>query len=363
MSSKRTLKEQGFVSIIVAATIMILLSLITIGFTRLMQREQREALDRQLTRQATYAAESGINTIWEYILDESVQEQKTECSHDQNPFHIDDTTFITSNGVEAVPYFDEADDTASIQITCALYDKNPQSLTYTLGKNEDVVTPFEDKDGTPIDSITVSWNSQVGNTAVHGSCGDGDDFEFPASMDDNIPVLRLDLYNTSNLDRTSIANNSYFMYLIPCDSVSGTNGVDLEQDQRSIYKLPVNCDGGECTFSFNLSDFVTDRTSFFVRQKLLYGAGRVTYTAIDENREPVEFKDSQSVIDVTARASDVVRRLLVHVPYGATDPVPAGVATVEEGYTGANNSGFCKDITVIDDGPASGYKIENNCLD
>jgi hypothetical protein len=54
-------REGGFVSIIVCMIIMTILSLITIGFAQIMAREQRQALDRQLSSQAFYAAESGVN--------------------------------------------------------------------------------------------------------------------------------------------------------------------------------------------------------------------------------------------------------------------------------------------------------------
>ena len=76
----RNPKEQGFVAIIVAALIMIILSLITIGFTRIMQREQRQSLDRQLSRQALYAAESGINDVYSSLKNNpNLPEQKTTC--------------------------------------------------------------------------------------------------------------------------------------------------------------------------------------------------------------------------------------------------------------------------------------------
>src|ERR1039458_10050844 len=53
--------QSGFASIVIASVIILVLSLITVGFAQLMQREQRSALDRQLSSQAYYAAESGIN--------------------------------------------------------------------------------------------------------------------------------------------------------------------------------------------------------------------------------------------------------------------------------------------------------------
>ena len=46
---------------------MIVMSLIVLGFAQISRRNQRESLDRQLSTQAFYAAESGVNDARELI--------------------------------------------------------------------------------------------------------------------------------------------------------------------------------------------------------------------------------------------------------------------------------------------------------
>ena len=53
--------QRGFAAIVVALVLILVLSLLTIGFAELMRHEQRSALDKQLSSQAYYAAESGVN--------------------------------------------------------------------------------------------------------------------------------------------------------------------------------------------------------------------------------------------------------------------------------------------------------------
>src|SRR5258708_5693843 len=53
--------QQGIVSIIVTIILMLVLTLIVLSFAKVSRREERNALDRQLSTQAFYAAESGIN--------------------------------------------------------------------------------------------------------------------------------------------------------------------------------------------------------------------------------------------------------------------------------------------------------------
>src|SRR5262245_28445627 len=55
--------QSGMAAIIVTLIIMIVLSLITLGFARIVNREQRQVADRQLNTQAFYAAESGVSIV------------------------------------------------------------------------------------------------------------------------------------------------------------------------------------------------------------------------------------------------------------------------------------------------------------
>lgn len=353
---KTTLKQQGFVSIIVAATVMILLSLITIGFTRVMQREQREALDRQLTRQATYAAESGINTVWQYIQNEGVEIEKNECSTDDNVFTLDNGTDINLNtgpgpAVNPIAYFDADDpDDAGVKITCVLYDKTPTVITHESAQNQEVIFPFEESDDENFLSLTISWSGE-GQATYPASCSSGDSFVFPETHD-GVPILKLDLYDTSSYSRDDLNNNASFLYLIPCDS--GDSSITV-MNQRDVYKHSIACIDGVCSVTLNVSALSTN--SFFVRHKLLYTAGEVSLGGINASNEDAEIKRAQSIIDVTARSTDIVRRLRVHVPYNQAENIVGAVVTVGRGdETATTNYGLCKDISIID-----GVRVTDNC--
>ncbi|MBP7807565.1 pilus assembly PilX N-terminal domain-containing protein, partial [Candidatus Saccharibacteria bacterium] len=59
--NKITSNQAGLVSIVVTMVFLSVITLITVSFAFLMRREQRQVLDRQLSTQAFYAAESGVN--------------------------------------------------------------------------------------------------------------------------------------------------------------------------------------------------------------------------------------------------------------------------------------------------------------
>lgn len=359
-TTKTSVREQGFVSIIVAATVMILLSLITIGFTRVMQREQREALDRQLTRQATYAAESGINATWQYIQASNVvDKEKNQCSYSDGDVYKDDdgTVFDLDAGpgpvVKPSPFFDADDATAAIQVTCVLYDKTPTEIRNQSAQNEESIFPFEEKDNGNFATITIRWRGEV--EGYDSNCSDGSNFEFPTSLS-GTPVLKLDLYNTASFSRDNLANRASYLYLIPCDS--GVSNISIS-GQREIYKTNILCVDGVCSVTLDVNSL--NSSSFFVRHKLLYGSGEVVMGGVDQSGDTAEIKRAQTVIDVTARAADVVRRLRVHVPYNQAENIPGAVVTVGTGNTSAiPNKGLCKEIYIIDSGSTPNIRDECN---
>ena len=61
---RQILKNQsGMASIMFAIFMAIVLCLLAVGFATLVRNDQRQTLDKTLSNQATYAAESAINKI------------------------------------------------------------------------------------------------------------------------------------------------------------------------------------------------------------------------------------------------------------------------------------------------------------
>ncbi len=226
--------KQGFVSIVVAALIMIILSLITIGFTRLMQREQRQAIDRQLTRQALYAAESGINDVIESIRNGDLTEiEKMDC----------DVNDLPNDGVIS--------DNGSIAYTCAMYDKTPRELVYSVSIDDSRIAMLKTTNGKNFSKMSISWGNEDGSspkandTTQLPNCG-SDASVFSDSRFGTIPYLRLDLTDISipTLSRDSLISGTDSLYIVPCKSGSGdsTNYTYNLTDPKGKV-VQVICDG------------------------------------------------------------------------------------------------------------------------
>ena len=158
--SNHNRKDSGLVSIVVAALLMVIVALITIGFARIMQREQRQALDRQLSRQALYAAESGVNDVLRAIDNGTTGytgDSKTDCD------------------VSALTSIDPSD---NIAYTCALFDKSPGELQFNVVKA-----------GSKIVGLQTSSGNQFNNIHNGHFCNCIDDIFFSQSHYLSFPTL------------------------------------------------------------------------------------------------------------------------------------------------------------------------------
>src|SRR5665213_2935978 len=59
--------QQGLASIVVVSVLIVIMTLITIGFTRLVNRSAVNSANRQFSASATYAAQSAINDVASYL--------------------------------------------------------------------------------------------------------------------------------------------------------------------------------------------------------------------------------------------------------------------------------------------------------
>src|SRR5688572_1479839 len=110
-------KEAGMVAIMVTMILMIVISLIVLGFAQISRRNQRQTLDRQLSTQAFYAAETGINDAAELIKGASgVVPDKPDCASSGGGFYTLTPTIDATNNVE---------------YTCLTVDPSPESLVYS----------------------------------------------------------------------------------------------------------------------------------------------------------------------------------------------------------------------------------------
>jgi len=317
---------------------MIILSLVTIGFAKLMQREQRQANDRSLSTQAFYSAESGVNDVVNYMKDKTKPPltQKTTCD-------------VSSNPANTSPFKNGAVNSAiGSTYTCLLINPEPPSLEYTQGAvstETSTVVPIKSTTGAKIAHVEVYWDDPLLPGTISGGAGTpvyncpATPVVFPVNSGSGAwPVgrpgmLRVDLVRTDagNLTRAKLISNQITLFLYPtaCGG-TGTNSIAYSNSIASNGQVvlvkcsAVNSDAlpHDCKLSIDFGLAADQSSEYSLRVKSIYRKSDMTVRIKSASGDGLKFKDAQVLIDSTGKATDVVRRIQVRVPINPPGNVP-----------------------------------------
>lgn len=290
--------QQGLVSITVALIMMIIITLLIFSFALVARREQRLALDRRLSSQAYYAAESGINKARYEINNNTISSNVTTCT----PVDINAAT--------------------SVQTTCALVDLTPNSLAFdgvTTDKSKVIKLSAINSSGTAtnIRRIEFYWNSSSQPTSF-SSRNNG---VFPTTA--TFSVLRVSLTKLTlpiPFNRDNLNNNTYHAFLYPkTSSVLPTDAIFNNDAQQGVvvqgYCATTNSPK-YCKAVINIPSG-TNESNFLLKLSSIYTNANVAIYAYDTastGGNQLAFRGSQAVVDATGRAQDVLRRIQARVP-------------------------------------------------
>jgi len=334
-NNKLTQTETGMVSIIVTMIIMIVLSLIVMGFAQLSRREQRMALDRQLSTQAFYAAESGVkDAIKAYNANPLNFADKATCDHT--------ITFTESMSI--------LDSTANIAYTCLLI--NTKVKTIILEPLESgVVVPISNPDLT---SLEVSWDAGGPDKSIPSTFA----LDYPTlpplsswNTNTNTNVLEVTITQLASPTRANLTSNSFTAFLYPSrEGAAGSASVDSHALYTDIKNqgplIKANCNDSntprKCKVNFTTLPGNDPSKGYVVRIKTVYGLLSKNYVAITgtNGAGAIEFTGSQISIDSTGKAGDVLRRIQVRYPIRQSDRNIEPLSAIE------SSGSLCKMIDV-----------------
>jgi hypothetical protein len=298
--------EQGMISIMTTMVLMIVISLIVIGFAQVSRRTQRESLDRQQSTQAFYAAETGVNDVRE-LLKAAVA----------NGTAIPDKDDCTGTGAgnfygSLDPVIDAA---KGVKYSCLLVDPSPEQLKFSDVGSTSIVVPMTASTGESINTITLTWKSKVTGNPLTG-CPTGSDgvFSTTGSWGCGYGVLRFDLVPTQgNVDAAGLLNTTMTSFAVP-QSVGGTNSIPyVASSANTNNRTGIDCSPTECSLTIT----GLTQNSYYMRILSVY---RDVSLSIGANGASgaLELIGAQATVDATGRAQDVLRRIQVSVPLRAT---------------------------------------------
>lgn len=333
INEKKFSKNQdGFVSIIVTLILMIILTLIVLGFAQQARREQRNALDRQLSTQAFYAAESGVNDFMAAInskaIDIGTTPSRTDCN---SPLPAGITTNVL-------------DSSADIEFSCVLYSL-PPTIEFGPGAittNHVTIVPINNTDLT---SISISWDHSGSDSTFVPAASFGKFTPFSTWPSDS-GVLRVMLIPRDQINRGAYIGDTYTGFLYPLNGglgtgnfASGANGFNASGEIVSA-----NCNAGNSPHKCNASinGLLNNSSGYYLVLRSIYKDSEVSITC--NNGANVTCEGSQIKIDVTGKANDVLRRIEKRIPITAGDSnfLPIGFDSVDS---------ICKQIVLTPGSP------------
>ena len=294
--------SRGMVSILVTMILMVVISLIVVGFARLVRREQRQSLDTQLSTQAFYAAETGVNDAVNAIQTQDYQSEKTNCGPDATgPLSAGTINNVLASGVE---------------YTCLLVDPSPSSLEYSsVETDKSTVIPIKAQSGT-LDKLVLSWQDKSGNTGVNCTNSVG---TFPSAsswpVDCNAGVLRIDLVPTGgSVSRSSLLSSVLTAFLQPVQSGVGTLAYSLPANHGAT--VGASCSSSATPKICSVTITGLSSSSYYLRVRSIFKSSALSITAKNSSNATIELIGAQTVVDATGKANDILRRIEVRVPTG-----------------------------------------------
>jgi Tfp pilus assembly protein PilX len=297
------LRERGMVSITVTMILMIVLSLIVLGFAQIARRNQRQALDQQLSTQAFYAAESGINDVRNLVKSAgagATVPAKTSC-----PSGGGGGFYNTLNSTISSPL--------GAAYTCLLVDPAPPTLVYgSIGEGSTIV-PLNATSGN-LTSIRFNWKSTTSATPMTGCPSSTNNvFSTSAGWGCGYGILRFDLvpvnapFNINGLSNTTMTS-----FAVPISTGALTSVNYAAGSGNDV--LGVRCNNTGCNLTVNLPG---SSPSYYLRVSSLYKAVSLEISGTNAAGS-INLTGAQALVDSTGKAQDVLRRIQVRIPLSDT---------------------------------------------
>lgn len=359
LKSPLPLHDQGFVSIVVALLLMILVSLIVLGFAFLARQNAYQSQNRVLSTQAFYAAETGVNDAIDYI--------KTQLQLG-NPIssntNCDDLK--TNHGYSNNP----DNNKPNVSYTCVLYNSAPDSLKTTATTDQSDVLLVHADGPDPIESITIYWsdhdnpdgqdfaqNDKFFLPELWYYTGGGGPDDFVKNGTGIIRATLIPVYG-GVINRDDSTNRSQTIFLYPHKSginspgtASFLNSANPTDVNQGVF-ANANCNSSnpkdkKCAITINNLNNNLGRGStntFYLRLRSIYRSSDVQVTAKVQGRVGnVALSNDQILIDATGKADNVLRRIQVRVPF-------TGNSIGHPEYAVETSNGLCKRLQVWDGG-------------
>lgn len=348
--------QEGMASIVVVSILVVIITIISIGFARIMNRTINNSANRQFSSEATYAAQSAINDVASYISQAGNSNVYSDNCTGSGSLIGDSTSkgpFYYASNLSG-------DASKSAHYTCLLLNQTPYDVRYdNLSANKSRVvrvktSAFQTATEGSLEKLLVSWRASDSSlTNMAPDC-----IPAPAppvapsgitycqssplrdetrwNVDKTVPMLRMTIYPIpTNNDISDLEAKSKTIFLLPQDGVGNTPDITWG-DIKDGATLGVHCTNTIAAGSFNPStnsnyqcNIILDALTtsavpgisyFYIRFTPIYNQVNIDIKANDRWQQQLKFVNTQAMIDATAVAGNAAKRLQARVDISSNDP-------------------------------------------
>lgn len=309
--------HRGMASIIIVAILVILLTLTSLGFAKLMDRSVNNSLTKQLNSSANYAAQTGLNDVLGLIQKKLIKKEDTTATK------CDD--LIKKGGdLEGVNIIDLSSGT---RYDCALVNPTPNNLAYQqVPPNRAQIVKLTTCSASPCsyvpaDKLMFSWQSSDRTKNQFPASTTNLINEFDWNSSNYASILRLTLYPIPlGGSLTDTQANSKTFFLLPGAS-SNPQTIPYATPDGSVVRAscdnanhnrPIGGFGG--TADYDCAILITALSGpnvhhYYAVLTPVYGQTDIKIKAYGVFFNSLAFANVQSVIDVTGKSNGLYRRL------------------------------------------------------
>ena len=324
-----TQPEHGMASIVAVCVMMVLVTLVSLGFARIMDRAAVNSQLHQASSTATYAAQSALNDISTYI-------KTNPTAYSRNCVG---SNSLIGSATSPGPFYNDANLGGStdrnVQYTCLLLNQTPADLVYQAlpSGGSRVVKATTSAFPGSLDKMMISWQPTNGQITGFPPAGSKlfDESTWSSLSNNYVPMLRVTLYPVSDTNSlASVQANSKTVFLYP-QAASGNVPAPNYASLVDGSILPVPCTTSVAAGDFNgtadytcniiIGNLATttqpDAISYFyLRLTPIYGQADIKIKANDMWGQSVNFVGVQAIADATAKVGGVAKRLQARLDIG-----------------------------------------------
>lgn len=364
-------REKGVVSILSVLFFIILMSIITVSFLRIVTDEQDQVIQDDLSKGALAAARSGVEDAKRALLlcrskPAAAQPQcYTDLNNQNCPGIFGSTTMVSDLGLTSQRNAD-----GSIKVGDPLNDNNQRYTCVTISQTTPNYTGIASeglgafiplRSTTTFNQIRISWHQTgVDGTAVVPTAAavasnprrtewqNGAGVRYIAMP--RIQLVQFDTTQTLNAQQ----DNTVGAFLVPNNSGVQTNCSNPAMGLGSVcvnaiapnnmpQRATVNCvtpapvSGYMCSATLNLNFAQSATSQYFMFLKSQYGTPHYSVELL-YNGTSAPFNDVQPEVDSTGAAANVYKRVLSRIEYQADTYFTSN--SIESGLS------VCKDFFV-----------------